>query len=253
MCFDSDSSPPIPPILGAAVSHRDVVLEGSDGNRFAAFAASPDETGGVGVVVLPDVRGLSRFYEELALRFAEQGYAAVAIDYFGRTVGVGKRNDEFPYMDHVAQTTADGVQHDVASAIAYLRSAEGGSCDSLFTVGFCFGGRHSWLCAAGGHRLGGAVGFYGGPGPFKDGAPGPLQRVGEITAPILALMGGDDPGIPVEDVTAFDEALDAAGVEHEVVVYPGAPHSFFDRKYEEFASASEDAWKRVLEFIERHE
>ena len=72
-----------------------------------------------------------------------------------------------------------------------------------------------------------------------------------MAAPILALMGGDDPGIPQEDVDAFDEALDAAGVEHEVVVYPGAPHSFFDRKYEEFAADSEDAWNRVLAFLER--
>ncbi len=71
-----------------------------------------------------------------------------------------------------------------------------------------------------------------------------------MQAPILALMGGDDPGIPVEDVNAFDEALDEAGVEHEVVVYPGAPHSFFDRKHEEFASESEDAWQRVLRFID---
>lgn len=252
MCFDSDSSPPVPPISGAAVTHRDLALEGSDGNRFAAFVALPDEPGGAGVVVLPDVRGLYRFYEELALRFAERGYAAVAIDYFGRTADVGKRDDDFPYMDHVAQTTPEGVQRDVGAAVAYLRSDDGGSCDSVFTVGFCFGGRHSWLCAAGGHRLAGSIGFYGGPGPFRDGSPGPLQRADEITAPILALMGGDDPGIPAEDVTAFDEALDAAGVEHEVVVYPGAPHSFFDRKHEEFAAASEDAWGRVVHFIERH-
>ncbi|CAN5251724.1 hypothetical protein BH20ACT13_BH20ACT13_08470 [soil metagenome] len=122
----------------------------------------------------------------------------------------------------------------------------------MFTVGFCFRGRHSWLCAAGGHSLAGAIGFYGGLGPFRDGSPGPLQRVGEIAAPILALMGGDDQGIPVEDITAFDQALDAAGVEHEVVVYPGAPHSFFDRKHEEFAAASEDAWTRTLAFVARY-
>jgi carboxymethylenebutenolidase len=65
-------------------------------------------------------------------------------------------------------------------------------------------------------------------------------------------MGGDDPGIPVEDAEAFDQALSAAGVEHEIVIYPGAPHSFFDRKQEEFAEASEDAWKRVLGFLERY-
>ena len=65
-------------------------------------------------------------------------------------------------------------------------------------------------------------------------------------------MGGDDPGIPVAEVEAFNHALDEAGVEHEVVIYPGAPHSFFDRKYEEFAADSEDAWSRVLAFLGRY-
>ena len=73
-----------------------------------------------------------------------------------------------------------------------------------------------------------------------------------MAAPILGLMGGADEGIPVEDVNAFDEALDTAGIEHELVVYPGAPHSFFDRKFAEHADASEDAWNRVLAFLERY-
>ena len=249
MCFDLDSTPPIPPISGAAVSHEDLVLEAADGNRFAAFEAVPEEPASVGVVILPDVRGLYRFYEELALRFAERGYAAVAFDYFGRTAGVEKRGDEFEYMPHVEQTTPDGIQADVAASAARLRDS---GCESIFTVGFCFGGRNSWLAAASGHGLAGAIGFYGRPGPGRDGSPGPIDRAREMAAPILGLMGGDDPGIPQEDVDAWDEALDAAGVEHEIVVYPGAPHSFFDRKYEEFADASEDAWNRVLAFIDRY-
>ena len=73
-----------------------------------------------------------------------------------------------------------------------------------------------------------------------------------MTAPILALQGGDDPGIPVEDSPALDRALSDAGLEHEVVIYDGAPHSFFDRKHEEFAADSEDAWTRVLAFIDQH-
>src|SRR5438105_8856473 len=199
MCFELGSLPPIPVISGAAVSHDDLVLEAEDGNRFAAFLATPEEPSAVGVVVLPDVRGLYRFYEELALRFAERGYAAVAVDYFGRTAGVAKRDDEFPYTEHVAQTTPEGIQADVAAAVEYLRSAAGGSCRSIFTVGFCFGGRHSWLSAAGGHGLAGAVGFYGRPGPGQDGSPGPAQRAGELKAPILGLMGGDDAAIPQSD------------------------------------------------------
>jgi len=73
-----------------------------------------------------------------------------------------------------------------------------------------------------------------------------------MSAPILALQGGDDPGIPTEQSEEFAAALSAVGVEHEVVIYPGAPHSFFDRKYEEFAADSEDAWNRVLEFVARY-
>jgi carboxymethylenebutenolidase len=240
MCFELDSSPPIPVVSGASVSHDDLVLEATDGNRFAAFAASPDEAARTGIVVLPDVRGLYRFYEELALRFAERGYAAVAFDYFGRTAGVEKRGDEFEYMDHVKQTTPEGVQADAGACAAYLRDR---GVASVFTVGFCFGGRNSWLAAAAGHGLAGAVGFYGRP---------PLDAVPNMAAPILALQAGADQNISADDNAAFDAALAAAGVDHEVVTYDGAPHSFFDRKQEEFADASADAWRRTLEFLERY-
>jgi carboxymethylenebutenolidase len=247
VCHDADSSPPIPVIRGAAVSHDRLTLEAADGNRFAAFQATPDEPNGVGIVILPDVRGLHRFYEELALRFAERGYTAVAFDYFGRTAGAEPRGDDFEFRPHVEQARPETVQVDVAAAVEHLRS----NSRSIFTVGFCFGGRQSWLAAAGGHGLAGAIGFYGRPGPGTDGSPGPAQRAADMEAPILGLMGGDDPGIPPEEVAKFEVALRAAGVEHELVTYPGAPHSFFDRKYEQFADESENAWRRVLDFIER--
>ena len=249
MCFELDSVPPIPVLRGAAVSHEDFVLETQDGNQLAAFAAAPEERTDTGVVILPDVRGLYRFYEELALRFAERGYAAVAIDYFGRTAGVSKRGDDFEYRPHVDQTTPGGVQADVAAAVDYLRSR---GIATIFTVGFCFGGRNSWLAAAGAHGLAGAIGLYGRPGEGRDGAPGPSQRAKEMDAPILALQAGDDKNITAEDNAEFDQALSAAGVEHELVTYDGAPHSFFDRRQEDFADASDDAWRRVLDFIERH-
>jgi carboxymethylenebutenolidase len=249
VCFDADSTPPIPVIAGAAVSHDDLVLTSADGAEFAAFLATPDESGATGIVVLPDVRGLYRFYEELALRFAERGHAALAIDYFGRTAGVAKRDDDFDYMPQVEQTTVAGIQADVAAAVSRLR-ADGAA--SIFTVGFCFGGRNSWLSAASGHGLAGAIGFYGRTGEGRDGSPGPIDRAAEMACPILALQAGDDQNITAEDNAAFERALEAAGVEHDVITYDGAPHSFFDRKYEEFADASADAWQRTLEFIARH-
>lgn len=251
MCHEPESSPPIPAIAGAAITHEDIVLEAEDSNRLAAFAARPDGEASVGIVILPDVRGLYHFYEELALRFAERGYAAVAIDYFGRTAGVGKRDDDFPYPDHVAQTTPEGIQRDVAAAAAWLRSPAGGSRSSIFTVGFCFGGRNSWLASAGGHDLAGAVGFYGMPGVRND-QPGPTAMASQMTAPILALQAGEDGHITAEDNAEFDAALTAAGVEHEVVTEEGAPHSFFDRLHEEYQAQSDDAWRRTLAFIDAH-
>jgi len=242
MCFDLDSSPPIPVIRGAAVSHRELTLQAADGNVFAAFAAAPEEPASVGVVILPDVRGLYRFYEELALRFAERGYLAVAFDFFGRTAGASKRGDDFEYRPHVEQTSTETVQADVAACIAYLR---GRGADEIFTVGFCFGGRQSWLAAAEQDGLAGAVGFYGRPTE-------PAGRAAELTAPILALQAGADQNITAEDNAAFERALEAAGVEHELVTYEGAPHSFFDRKQEDYAAASEDAWARVLAFLASH-
>jgi carboxymethylenebutenolidase len=252
VCFATDSAPPIPPVSGASIAHERVVLEAPDGNRLLAFSTTPEEPSGKGVVVLPDVRGLYRFYEELALRFAEHGFSAVAIDYFGRTAGTGERGEDFDFMAHVDQTTPEGVQQDVVAGLHHLRSPAGGSCRSVFTLGFCFGGSQSWLFAAADHSIAGAIGFYGRPVVGRDGSPGPAARASDIASPILALMGGDDPSIPEADVEEFRQALASAGVEHEIVVYPGAPHSFFDRKQEEFVAESEDAWRRVLAFLERY-
>ena len=248
MCFDVDSVPPIPAISGAAVSHDALTLQAADGNRFAAFRAMPEGPAPTGIVILPDVRGLYRFYEELALRFAERGFVAVAFDYFGRTAGVAKRDDDFEYMPHVQETKPGLVQEDVGAAVRHVRALD---CTSIFTVGFCFGGRHSWLAAASEHGLKGAIGFYGHPGE-RNGVIGPIQRAADIDAPILALQAGDDANITPELNAQFAEALRLAGVEHDVITYDDAPHSFFDRKYEEFADASADAWRRVLDFVAAH-
>ncbi|HEY3543008.1 MAG TPA: dienelactone hydrolase family protein [Gaiellaceae bacterium] len=243
MCFDDDSAPPVPVVSGAAISHDRPTLTAADGNEFAAFRALPEEGGSTGVVILPDVRGLYRFYEELALRFAERGYAAIAFDYFGRTAGVGERDDDFEYRPHVDQTTPETVQQDVRACVEALRAH---GCTSIFTVGFCFGGSGSWAAAAAGHGLKGAAGFYGRPERM-------LDRVPDIDAPLLVLQAGGDANITHEHNLELERALREHGKEYELIEYEGAPHSFFDRKQEEFADASADAWRRVLEFIARYE
>src|SRR5213593_805276 len=118
MCFDTDSRPPIAPIKGGALDSRELTLTAADGNRFTAFAARAAQPTGAGIVILPDVRGLHAYYEDLALRFAEQGVAEVAIAYFGRTAGLGRRETGFEYAAHVERTTFAGLSADIRAAAA---------------------------------------------------------------------------------------------------------------------------------------
>ncbi len=93
MCYDDNARPPLPPDANGTAKSEELVLEATDGNRFAAYAAQPEHPTGARVLILPDVRGLHQFYKELALRFAETGIIALAIDYFGRTAGLTARTD----------------------------------------------------------------------------------------------------------------------------------------------------------------
>jgi carboxymethylenebutenolidase len=251
MCFDLDSSPPIRPVAGSSVEHDSPTLHAADGNVFRAFHARPAERTGAAIVILPDVRGLHHYYEELAIRFAEVGVEAVAIDYFGRTAGVGPRGDDFDYGPHVAETTWAGLSADIAAAAKYLRDGAGSASKSIFVTGFCMGGRSAFLSATLGLGLSGVIGFYGWPGgPGRNDTPAPTEMVGRFECPVLGIFGGADQGIPIAVVQQFRDALTAAGVQNEVVVEPDAPHSFFDRKQTDFQAQSDDAWARVRKFIE---
>ena len=249
MCVDHDSRPPVAPIAGAAVDGSFVELSASDGTRCAAYCAHASASIGAGMIVLPDVRGLAPFYEELALRFAEAGIDAIAIDYYGRTAGAERRGADFDNAPHTPRTTWAGLRTDAIAGAEHLRAEHG--VRSLFSVGFCMGGRLSFLLATVPELdLSGAIGFYGWPvGPWRNDMPAPADVAASMRAPVLAIFGGDDQGIPPDQVAAFRSALEAGGVDHEVISVPGAPHSFFDRKQEAFATASAEAWAAVLAFV----
>ncbi len=245
MCYSDDALPPLPPIRGGAPEGQPLMLTSADQTRFSAYAARADMPSAAGIVILPDVRGLHHFYEELALRFAEAGINAVAIDYFGRTAGSVPRDDSFEFRPHVEKTTPEQIAADTGAAVEWLRSKAGGGCQHVFTVGFCFGGSNSWNQAAAGHGLAGCIGFYGQPQrtePF-------LER---LASPLLILIAGAD-FTPAEAYAKFADDLAARGVEFEQHTYEGAPHSFFDRTFKEHEAACADAWKRMLAFIGRHQ
>jgi carboxymethylenebutenolidase len=251
MCFELNAEPPIESTGGGSVQGQDLILQSADGTQFATYAAQPQNPTGAGIVILPDVRGLFHFYKELALRFAEAGVTAISIDYFGRTSDIATRGEDFDFMSHVMQTKFETLSADVATAVAYLRGLPNPP-KTIFTVGFCFGGSISFNQAGSDQNLAGVIGFYGNPVASRLGAPTPVERVSHVSCPVLGFFGGADQGIPAESISTFDKALSQKGLEHELITYPGAPHSFFDRNQEKYANESADAWKRSLEFIKAH-
>jgi carboxymethylenebutenolidase len=251
MCVDHDSRPPIAPIAGGSAGSRDFHLISADGTRVMAHAARAASPTGAGMIVIPDVRGLHVYYKELADRFAEIGVDAVALDFFARTAPSEDRGESFDFMAQVPLTKPETLQADIAAAAAYLRSRDGGGVQRLFSVGFCFGGALAYLQAASGLGHAGVIGFYGWPLGLRrwPDRPRPIDAVPRFACPVLSIFGGADEGIPPSAIDEFDAACRTAGVAHDFTVYPGAPHSFFDRKQAEFAEASADAWRRVQAFV----
>jgi carboxymethylenebutenolidase len=248
MCHDHDSRPPAPPRSGDVAERGTLTLTSADGTEFSAAYAAPAGEPRVGVVVLPDIRGLHPYYVALAERFAEAGLAAVAIDWFGRTAGVagsesGVREADFDWQSHIPQTQPASIDADITAAIGYLRERTRHDLP-VVTVGFCFGGSHSWRQSGGNLDLAGCIGFYGRPVMVGDASS-------RARKPTLMLIAGADAATPVEDQLALAATMRSAGADVETAVYDGAPHSFFDRAFGEWEDACTDAWRRILALTDR--
>ena len=234
MCFPDGSLAPRAPFAGTAGDDRPLTLTAADGTVLMAHEARAAVPSGVGFVVLPDIRGLHAYYRELTVRLAECGWDAVAIDWFARTAPDDDRSDAFDWQAHVPLTTPEGIAADVQAAAAHLGTPK------VFTVGFCFGGSASWRQSVDTPGLAGCIGFYGRP-----------ERVGTelagMTAPLLMLHAGADPGIPTADVEALAAVVP---VEAELHVFEGMPHSFFDRTAPEHAAECDRAWELIRAFVE---
>ena len=247
MCFDTDALPPDPARTGMLGGSERTTLTAEDGTRFAATVVETQEPASAGIAILPDVRGLHPYYERLAEQLADAGVHAIAIDPYGRTAGATHREDGFDHAPHRAAVRDEGLRADTRAAAEALR---GLGATAVVSMGFCFGGRAS-LMQASQPSVDGVIAFYGPPTQEVDGRS-PLHdaRDGLVRVPVLGLYGGADRGIPEADVTSYERALETAGVDHRIVVYPGAPHSFFDRTMTEHAETCRDAWARVLGFVD---
>ena len=161
MCYDDNAQPPIPPGAKGVAHGEDIILTAQDGNRFAAYIAQPDQPTSAQVIIYPDVRGLHQFYKDLALRFAEAGVRALALDYFGRTAGLTSRNESFKYMPHVQQLQLSNFFLDVQAALDHLHAGQNKKT-ATFTIGFCLGGSLSLQTGTQNFELAGLIAFYAG-------------------------------------------------------------------------------------------
>jgi carboxymethylenebutenolidase len=217
-------------------------LTAADGNHLSAFEAVPVTRRGASLVLFPDIRGLHPFYTDLALCFAQTGIDTVALDPYGRTAGLGARDDDFDFMPHAKALTPDAVLADAHAAAGRLRER---SDEPVFTLGFCMFGGHSWRLAATDLQPAGAMGFYGRPSTVEGVIP-------DLRAPLLILAAGADQATSPQENAAFVSSLEAAKKEHDYVVYEGAPHSFFDRAFDQWQAECTDAWAKMLGFIDRN-
>jgi carboxymethylenebutenolidase len=238
MRHSPDRRPPAVPVAGGVASQSALTLTAGDGAQVLAYQADPVTPNGRNVIILPDERGLHPYYRALAERFAQAGFGALAIDYFARTAGPDDRGRDFDYLPHVQKVRPSQVQLDVQAAIAHLRTHARGE---IFTVGFGFGGSHSWRLAASSLGLSGVVGFCGRPSLLADVSD-------DLHLPMLLLIAGADAATPLEEFDAFAERLDEAGTHYVKHVFDGAPDSFFDRHFAEWPDYCDQAWQDILDF-----
>ncbi len=207
------------------------------------------------VLVVQEIFGVHEHMRDVCRRLAKQGYLAIAPELYFRQGDPTKLDNVADILTSIVSKVTDAQVMSDLDACADWAPTHGGDAARLAITGFCWGGRITWLYAAHNPKLKAGVAWYG----RLDGAPSeqqpthPLDIVAELKAPVLGLYGGQDQGIPLEDVDAMREALQAAGKPGEIVVYPDAPHAFYADYRPSFRKdEAADGWKRLLEWFSAH-
>ena len=218
------------------------------------YEARPDADPKGAVIVIQEAFGVNDHIEDVTRRFADAGYLALAPHIFHRSGGgVVEYGDFEKVMPHFMALSDEKIMQDVDATLA--RAAELGiPASRTAIVGFCFGGRVTFLAAVN-RKLAAGVGFYGGGiVTGRSGAmPGLLDRIPDMPTPWLGLFGDKDAHIPIEDVEKLRAALGDASVDADIVRYPDADHGFHcDARESYHAESSADAWERTLDWIDAH-
>ena len=212
--------------------------------KIPAYLSRPKKSGAApsAVLVIHEIFGLNDHIKSIADRIANEGYAALAPNFFVRAPEPPpKDTSDMNALRKAASSIPNEVAiKDMQAALDYLNGPAGGR--RLASIGFCMGGGFSYQIAAHTKDLAGAVIFYGRT---------PLDLVPQVSCPLLASFGALDTGIKPDDVKAFEEALKKAGKTADIKIYDGAKHGFFNNTRPEAynAAAAADAWQRTLKFF----
>jgi carboxymethylenebutenolidase len=235
---------------GAGIAEEEVETPGA-GRSIPGFLARPESGTGPGVLVIHDIWGANPFYHDFARRLAGEGYVALLPDLFVREGPIPVNEPEARHTRR-AKWSQTAALEDVAGAMNWLKSNPACS-GKIATIGFCMGGTLVFLQAARDPLPDASIAYYGFPKPDPTPlAPHvPLDEASQVKSKLLAFWGDQDHGCGMEKVALYGEALDAAKIDYEAVIYPGMPHGFitFDPNSPNY-EAAQDSWKRSLAFLE---
>jgi carboxymethylenebutenolidase len=229
------------------------------GETIPAYRAAPaGKTGAPVVLVISEIFGVHEHIADVARRFAKAGYFAVAPELFVRQGDAASYGEIAKLVAEVISKVPDAqVMADLDATVAWAKG-QGANTGRLGITGVCWGGRITWLYAAHNPAVKAGVAWYGrlvGQGnPLQPRHP--VERVGQLHAPVLGLYGGQDGGIPMSTVAQMQNALadgSAAAKASTFHVYPDAPHAFHaDYRPSYRKAAAEDGWARCRAWFAQH-
>ena len=233
----------------------------------STYASLPNEPGTrPGVIVVQEVFGVNKHIQSVADRFAAAGYFAVAPALFhreGTTEEIRGTNPVFGYGNApdaqargraAANLRDEDIILDINTTIEWLKKHPRVAGDRIGIVGFCAGGRITYLAAAACPGIGAASVFYGGNTmkPWGDG-PTPFERTPSIGCPVMGNFGDLDANPTVDDVGKIESELKKHGKTYDFKMYRGAGHGFFCDDRDSYHEASaKDAWDRTLGWFQKH-
>ena len=236
--------------------HTSEVTYERAGDRLHGYAAWPATPARLpGLVLVPDVRGLSEHYRDVARRFAAEGFFTLAVDLYSRE-GAPDLPDMEAVFRWIRALPDPRVVADLGAAVGFLGRRAEVDPRAIGITGFCMGGQYALMAACVVPGIAACVSWYGmlRYAERDERKPAsPLDLAAELRCPYLGLFGEEDAIIPLADVEALRAILVREQKTFELVTYPGAGHAFFnDTRADAYRpAAAADAWARALAFL-RH-